>query len=91
MDEAAALENLPKFVKKTRVKPIALSARDAADTGVAQFKRYLWETLKPEPRGVWQAPAAEPDAAPDGGDFISEEALKRAPFLDLSRKPPKRK
>ena len=94
MDEAAAVVNLPKFVKKTRVKPIPMSALDSNDPGAAQFKRLLWETLKPEPKGLWQsrdaaaAPVQE-HAAAEGG-IISEEALKRAPFFDLSRKTPKR-
>lgn len=97
MDEMAAVENLPKFVKKTRVKPVILSALDPNDPGVAQFKQSLWDALKPEPKGAWQTTAegrlaaAEVEAAPTDGDIISEEALKQAPFLDLSRKAPKRK
>jgi GTP-binding protein len=93
MDETAAVENLPKFVKKTRVRPISMSALDAADEGVARFKRALWDILKPQPKGVWAAPAAPQPAAPAAaeGGIISEEALARAPFLDLSRKQPKRK
>ena len=95
MDEAAAVENLPKFVKKTRVKPVVMSALDRNDAGVAKFKQLLWKTLKPEPKGAWQsagalAPAATGASSADVG-VLSEEALKHAPFLDLSRKPPKRK
>lgn len=96
MDEAAAVANLPKFVKKTRVKPIKMSALDPQDEGVATFKRMLWETLKPEPKGVWRsktagAPAEDVSADEADAGIISEEALKHAPFLDLSRKAPKRK
>ncbi len=96
MDEAAAVANLPKFVKKTRVKPIAMSALGSGDEGVATFKRLLWETLRPEPKGAWQSegsavPAEAAASAADEDGIIPEEALKRAPFFDLSRKQPKRK
>jgi len=93
MDEMAAVENLPKFVKKTRVKPIPVSALDPNDPGVARFKQALWEILKPVAKGVWQAGAAgdaQASVPETDGDFISEEALKRAPFLDLARKVPKK-
>jgi GTP-binding protein len=96
MDEAAAVLNLPAFVKKTRVKPIQMSALSKSDAGVARFKQALWDILKPEPKGAWTHPAAATDADPAApaaaeGEIISEEALARAPFLDLSRKQPKRK
>jgi GTP-binding protein len=93
MDEMAAVENLPKFIKKTRVKPIPVSALDPNDSGVASFKQRLWDILKPVAKGVWQAGAAgdaQASVPETEGDFISEEALKRAPFLDLSRKLPKK-
>ncbi len=95
MDELAAVENLPKFVKKTRVKPIAVSALDPNDPGVARFKQCLWDILKPVAKGSWQTgekAAAHTDVqGTDSDDFISEEALKHAPFLDLSRKLPRKK
>ena len=93
MDEMAAVENLPKFIKKTRVKPIPVSALDQNDPGVARFKQSLWDILKPVAKGVWQAGEARASQVPmpeADGDFISEEALKHAPFLDLSRKLPKK-
>jgi GTP-binding protein len=93
MDEAAAVVNLPKFVKKTRVKPIRMSALGADDEGVAQFKQALWDILKPEPKGIWTHVSAPHPAAPAAaeGDIIPEEALLRAPFLDFTRKQPRRK
>jgi len=90
MDVPAAVENLPLFVKKTRVRPLPLSALDQGGEGVDRFKRALWDLLKPAPKGAWASVA---EAAPDAGDgeLITAEALARAPFLDLSRKSPKRK
>jgi len=94
MDEDAAVKNLPKFIKKTGVTPLPVSAIDSDHPGVAQFKQRLWDILRPEPKGVWQSPAprtaAEAEAFPSDGDIITEEALKRAPFLDMSRKLPKK-
>jgi len=97
MDEDAAVVNLPKFIRKTGVTPLQVSAIDPDDTGVAQFKRRLWDLLRPEPKGSWQAsPAVAADeavaAAPEAEDgMISEAALRQAPFLDMSRKPKKKK
>ncbi len=96
MDEQAAVENLPVFVKKVRVRPIALSAVAPGDPGLATLKRRLWELLKPVPKGAWAvegqpvSPPVGADAAADDG-LLTEESLRLAPFLDLSRKPPKRK
>ncbi len=94
MDEDAAVKNLPKFIKKTGVTPLPVSAIDSDHPGVAQFKQRLWDILRPEPKGVWQAPAPrtaeEAEAFPSDGEIITEEALKRAPFLDMSRKLPKK-
>lgn len=94
MDEDAATENLPKFIKKTKVTPLQISAIDADHPGVAQFKQRLWDILRPQPRGEWRSPvvagAAEVMPATDA-EFITEDALKLAPFLDLTRKVPKKK
>ena len=94
MDEDAAVENLPRFVSETGLHPIRVCALDADDPGVAEFKRTLWDILRPEPKGSWHAAAAAGPRVPapaTDGDMISEEALKRAPFFDLSKKAPKRK
>ena len=94
MDEDAAVENLPRFLAETGVTPIQVCAIDADDPGVAEFKRTLWDILRPEPKGVWRSagiPESGTPASETDGDIIPEEALKRAPFLDLSRKTPKRK
>ncbi len=95
MDADEAIANLPRFVKKTGVSPLPLSALDPADAGVAAFKQLLWEMLKPVPKGTWQAVDVPPGAA-DGpvdqeADVLPESALLRAPFLDLARKEPKKK
>jgi len=97
MDEDAAVVNLPKFIRKTGVTPLQVSAINPDDKGVAQFKQSLWDILRPEPKGGWQTspPAAPSDAAApeadEGDGMISEAALRQAPFLDLSRKPKKKK
>ena len=95
MDEDEAIANLPRFVKKTGVSPLPLSALDPADAGVAAFKQRLWELLKPVPKGTWQAVDVPPGAADEPvdqeADVLSESALRRAPFLDLARKEPKKK
>ena len=95
MDEDAAVENLPRFIAETGVTPIQVCAIDADDPGVAAFKQTLWDILRPEPKGIWHSSPdalAEVGTTPENeGDFISEDALKKAPFLDLSRKQPKRK
>ena len=96
MDEPAALTNLPTFIKRTRVKPIPVSTVDPEDAGVATFKQRLWDLLRPEPKGAWQK-ASEPtgaeaaDATAGEAAFLTEDALRRAPFLDLSRKSSKRR
>lgn len=95
MDEDEAIANLPRFVKKTGVSPLPLSALDPADAGVAAFKQRLWDLLKPVPKGAWQAVDMPPGAADEPvdqeADVLPESALLRAPFLDLSRKEPKKK
>jgi len=95
MDEPAAVANFPLFVRKARVKPIPVSTVDSDDNGIAQFKRRLWEILTPEPKGAWRSAAQSGEAAaadvPDDGGIVTEEALRRATFLDLTRKAPKRR
>lgn len=97
MDEDAAVENLAKFIAETGVTPLQVSAIDLEHPGIEQFKRCLWEILRPEPRGSWggrsdEAPAVPADgAAATDGEVIPEEALKAAPFLDLTRKKPKKR
>ena len=95
MDTDEAIANLPRFVKKTGVSPLPLSALDPADAGVAAFKQRLWDLLKPVPKGAWQAVDMPPGAADEPvdqeADVLSESALRRAPFLDLARKEPKKK
>jgi len=95
MDEDAAVENLPRFIAETGVKPIPVCAIDADDPGVTEFKQRLWDLLRPEPKGAWRSspvPGAKASApAAEDGEIISEEALKHATFFDLSRKTPKRK
>ncbi|MEI7899966.1 MAG: GTPase ObgE [bacterium] len=94
MDEDAAAENLPRFIQETGVTPLPISAIDPGHPGVARFKQCLWDILRPEPRGAWQpsgvggAAAGMPET---DGAMISEDALKYAPFLDLTRKLPKKK
>ena len=95
MDTDEAIANLPRFVKKTGVSPLPLSALDPADAGVAAFKQRLWDLLKPVPKGAWQAVDMPPGAADEPvdqeADVLPESALLRAPFLDLARKEPKKK
>jgi len=94
MDEDAAVENLPRFIKETGVTPLQISAIDPDHPGVAQFKQSLWDILRPKPKGIWQPAAGAAAAAelpPTDGEIIPEDALRHAPFLDLSRKLPKKK
>ena len=96
MDVPAAVENLPKFIKKTRTKPIPMSTVAEDDTGVAQFTQWLKDTLKPPPKGSFSAVAGAigtppPYPASTDDDIIPSEALAHASFLDLAKKPKKQK
>ncbi|MDD4016472.1 MAG: GTPase ObgE [Kiritimatiellae bacterium] len=95
MDQDEAVKNLPRFIRETGVTPLQVSAINPGDEGVAQFKQRLWEILRPEPKGTWRAtPTVEPsvpEGAPSAEEIICEEALQHAPFLDLARKPPKKR
>jgi len=95
MDQDEAVKNLPRFIRETGVTPLQVSAINPGDEGVAQFKQRLWEILRTEPKGTWRAtPTVEPsvpEGAPSAEEIICEEALQHAPFLDLARKPPKKR
>jgi hypothetical protein len=96
-DEDAAVYNIAKFIDETGVTPLQVSALDPEHPGIDQFKQRLWDLLRPEPRGSWGASEAETkgvpadEAASNDGEIIPEEMLKSAPFLDLTRKKPKKR
>ena len=103
MDVDQAQENLPRFIQETGVTPIPLSAVDESNDGVSRFKQALWDILRPRPRGSWGDGAPDDevfvsadeqtmDAVAESEDgIIHEDALKRAPFLDLNPKKPVKK
>jgi len=99
MDVEQAQENLPRFIQETGLTPIPLSTLDRADEGVARFKQEIWEILRPPPLGSWggggeeesvemdsAAPADAPLPPMSESEFIHEDALKHASFLDLPQK-----
>ena len=97
IDQQAAIENLPTFIKKTRTKPIPMSALDEKDPGVLAFKQRLQDLLKPIPRGAFQIEKAKKRAAKvkpvieaDEQEFISEETFAKATFFDLAKKKTKK-
>lgn len=97
IDQHAAIENLPTFIKKTRTKPIPMSALDEKDPGVLAFKQRLQDLLKPIPRGAFQIEKAKKRAAKvtpvietDEQEFISEETFAKATFFDLAKKKTKK-
>jgi GTP-binding protein len=100
MDEQAALVNLPTFIKKTRTKPISMSALDSKDPGVLAFKQRLQDLLKPIPRGAFHIEKAKKRSAKvtipmletetDENSFISEETFAKATFFDLAKKKSKK-
>lgn len=91
MDEAAAVENLPLFIKKTRTKPIALSATSPDDPGVVQFKNFLHDLLRPlpphaaKPARAKAAAKKAPSTLNRQGE-VSAAALAKASFFDFSKK-----
>ena len=99
MDEQAAIENLPAFIKKTRTHPIPMSTLDPHDSGVEAFKQRLQDILKPIPRGAFHIekpkkrsakvsiPVSDPET--DENSFISEETFAKATFFDMKQKKPK--
>jgi len=98
MDEQAAIENLPAFIKKTRTRPIPMSTVDPEDTGVNAFKQKLHDLLKPEPRGAFQVEKAKkrkakPTIVSEGDaqeEIISQETFAKATFFDLAPKKSKK-
>lgn len=100
IDQQAAIENLPAFIKKTRTKPIPMSALDTKDPGVLAFKQRLQDLLKPIPRGAFQIEKAKKRSAKvsipvieteeDEDSFISEETFAKATFFDLTQKKSKK-
>ena len=92
MDEEAAVENLPRFIKETGVTPIQVNCVDG--TGLDVLKDELRKIVNPKPRSGWHhgetddhPPLSEmPDTT---GDEIPAEAMKFATFLKLD--PPKKK
>ena len=100
IDQQAAIENLPAFIKKTRTKPIPMSALDTKDPGVLAFKQRLQDLLKPIPRGAFHIEKAKKrktkvsipviDAEENEDSFISEETFAKATFFDLTQKKSKK-
>jgi GTP-binding protein len=98
MDEQAAIENLPAFIKKTRTRPVPMSTIDPEDLGVKAFKQKLQDLLKPIPRGVFQVEKAKnrkSKPAPvviEAGEeeIISQETFAKATFFDLAPKKSKK-
>jgi len=98
MDEPAAIENLPAFIKKTRTRPVPMSTVDPEDPGVNAFKQKLHDLLKPEPRGAFQVEKAKkrkakPTIISEGNEqeeIISQETFAKATFFDLAPKKAKK-
>jgi len=92
MDEDAAVENLPRFIKETGVTPIQVNCVDGS--GLDVLKDELRKIVNPKPRSGWHhgetddhPPLSEmPDTT---GEEIPAEAMKFATFLKLD--PPKKK
>ncbi len=92
MDEEAAQENLPRFIKETGVTPIQVNCVDGS--GLDVLKEELRKIVNPKPRSGWHhgeteehPPLSEmPDTT---GEEIPAEAMKFATFLKLD--PPKKK
>lgn len=92
MDEDAAVENLPRFIKETGVTPIQVNCVDGS--GLDLLKDELRKIVNPKPRSGWHhgetddhPPLSEmPDTT---GEEIPAEAMKFATFLKLD--PPKKK
>lgn len=85
MDEAAAQDNLPQFIKETGVHPIELSC--VSREGLEAFKAALRDIVKPESK-FHHTHAKAPDLAgmPDTtGAEVPEDALRFATFLKLEK------
>lgn len=86
MDTPEAKKNLRKFVRLTKVKPIAISCTNR--TGLDDFKAVLRDLVKPAPRAHLHLDEPPPslDQLPDtSGDEIPADALKFATFLRLDK------
>lgn len=75
MDVEVSAANLKKFIEKTGVEPIQMSAALSGDEGVEKFKRLLWDILKPAPINSWRQKEAE-----------NQITIPGAPFLDMGTK-----
>lgn len=85
MDEVAAHENLPRFVRETGVTPIELSC--TAREGLDAFKAALRDLVRPKSK-FHHAHAEAPDLKdmPDTtGDELPADALRFATFLKLDK------
>jgi GTP-binding protein len=85
MDEEAARENLPRFMKETGVNPISVSCETRE--GLDGFKARLRAVVNPETK-FHHTHAVAPDLSemPDTtGEEIPAEALKFATFLKLDK------
>ena len=85
MDEDAARENLPRFMKETGVNPISVSCETRE--GLDGFKARLRAVVNPETK-FHHTHAVAPDLSemPDTtGEEIPAEALKFATFLKLDK------
>jgi len=86
MDEEAAKENLPRFVRETGVEPVAVSC--ASREGLEAFKNVLRAVVNPKTRfhhahadGVRDL-SAMPDTT---GEEVPAEAVRMATFLKLEK------
>ncbi len=85
MDEAAARENLPRFIEETGVTPLEISCRERA--GLDAFKTALRELANPESK-FHHTHEKAPDLKdmPDtSGKEIPADALRFATFLKLEK------
>jgi len=85
MDEEAAKDNLPRFIKETGVTPISISC--SSREGINEFKDALRAIINPSTK-FHHTHADTPDLKdmPDTtGDEIPAEAMKFATFLKLEK------
>lgn len=85
MDESAAQDNLPQFIKETGIRPIEISC--VSREGLEAFKAALRDIVKPESK-FHHTHAKAPDLAemPDTtGAEVPEYALRFATFLKLEK------
>lgn len=85
MDDPRAAENIARFIKETKVRPVRISCTDG--TGLGKFKEKLRRIVSPEIK-FHHTHVEKPDIAqmPDTtGDEIPEQAMKFATFLKLEK------